>query len=150
MALVYLLNKTNEVYIIKIKKKTKKVILITLIIAFIILTINVLQIPEIIECERLTKEYAHEFKKGVSECWNGEVSYIKVISYTPTEADVYYIGEDAYSAYSCGKLAKFIKNQPGDDWTIKEDFEVWTTGGGTLHGVVMPYWWHDFPMWIYE
>ena len=131
----------------KIKKKTKKVILITLVIAFIILSINVLQIPEILECERLTKKYSHEF----DEPWKywqyydftQEISTLKVLEYSPTEAAVFYIvkGKNIIGGESADIIV--YERTADNSWKVKYERRMWG-GGGNISESPMPYWMYNF------
>ena len=134
------------------KKKFKRFIKILLIIAFIIITINILQIPEIIECERLTKNYAHEFNnpKGYEGShWRGTVQTVKVLEYNTQNARVLFITThyDVFT-HEVGRVVSFTKASNGN-WKMEYDQLRWG-GGGTLSKGVMPYWWYNFPMWILD
>ena len=135
------------------KQKFKRTIIIALIIAFIILSINVLQIPEIIECERLTKKYSHEF----DEPWKywqyydftQEISTLKVLEYSPTEAAVFYITKG--KNITGGESADIIvyERTADNSWKVKYEHHLWG-GGGNLCENAMPYWWYNFPAWVLD
>ena len=137
--------------------KTKRNIIIALIIAEIfavsVFLINLLQIPEIVECERLTKKHGHEFTdpwNRIESCWRDcDVTTLIVLKYTSTEADVFYVTTgDIIPGGELGDIITYERN-PGEPWKIKNIWRIWG-GGGTICGNVMPYWWYNFPAWVLE
>ena len=126
------------------KKKIKTGIITALVLVLVIVMINVMQIPEVIRCERLTAKYGHEFENPTlydSE-WVVQIEDFKVLSYTPQSAEVYYICLTEGN-YKIGIITNYSMTEK-NKWTIYESRQIWTESG-TLDGVVMPYWWHNIP-----
>ena len=124
------------------KKNLKKIIIFTLIIAFVVLMINVLQIPKLIECEKLTSKYGHEFTDPdvyETSVWITDVNFVKVLEYSKFKATVYYVQGD----FDYGSIADLVRRK-GEKWRVVYDGIVWSAHGNA-DGVVMPYWWHNIP-----
>lgn len=131
------------------KEKVKRFIKIFLIVTFIILTINVLQIPKLIKCEILTAKYGHEFADSElyeQSSWIRNVEKLKVLKYDETDATVYYICINGTfhngQAHKGGDIASFRRNSSGE-WEFVKESTVWSETG-TADGYVKPYWWHWF------
>ena len=133
------------------KKKitTGIIIAILLISAFIIAMINIMQIPAVIRCEKLTKEYGHIFEdpKLYTQYWRISDDFeLKVLEYSTQEARVYYICNDGTifdggTEFHSGSVVNYRKNN-NDEWVCVNAGTVWSEMG-TADGIVMPYWWHS-------
>ena len=117
------------------------IIAIVITISFIVLMINVLQIPEVIRCEKLTEEYGPEFNAFVKDENGWIIKELKVLGYENSEATVYCVwctpGE-----YLMGSV-NIYRRISGEEWSFVNEQVVWSNEG-TIDGVVMPYWWHWF------
>lgn len=131
------------------KKKIKTGIITALVLALVIVMINVMQIPEVIRCERLTAKYGHIFEdpKLYRQHWFiGDDFELKVLEYSSQHAVVYYINnigtlsEGGYE-YKAGTEVEFRKNY-NDEWVCINGVTRWSEMG-TADGIVMPYWWHS-------
>ncbi len=121
------------------KKKITTGIIISIAMAFIVLLVNVLQIPEVIECEILTAKYGHEFENADVKYIEtiGEIDFIKVLEYTPNRARVYYVSRDKYE----GNVAYFAKVNGRWQSELNLPNIKWLRDGRAAN-VVQPYWWH--------
>ena len=132
-----------------LKKIIKKIVIWVFVVAFIILMINVTQIPEVIECEILTKKYGHEFDdpelfRDTPWIINRNLE-LKVLARSRNYAEVYYIWDvleedderyDPKYPWRTTSVA-ILHRQSDGNWKITQDIK-------TPHGkIVMPYWWHN-------
>ena len=129
-------------------KKSKKNIKIVLLIAFIILTINILQVPELIKCDILTAKYGQDFENvnNYDELFwcGGNIKVLKVLKYTHTEAEVFYITTSEERLVSEAADIVVYERTAGEPWKVKYERRMWG-GGGNVSKIVMPYWWYNFP-----
>ncbi len=136
-------------------KKTKRTIIIALVIieilAISIFLINLLQIPEIIECERLTKLYGEQFENPdmypEDSAWTHDILDVKVLEYTPEQARVYCICNNGYygqEKLEYGTIVTFEKDT-SQNWLFARDMVAWSdSGNGNMaENIVPPYWYHQ-------
>lgn len=87
-----------------------------------------------LHCEMLTVEHSEEF----SDAWKehtmiASVDYCKVIEYTDTYAEVYYVTESAY-----GNVLTFTRDSNNGDWNFYEWHTVWSSTG-SAEDFIWPY-----------
>lgn len=111
--------------------KSKKFLIIVIIV--LILSPWLLSL---LKCETLTLIHGKEFA-GKEQQTNmlDEADYLKVLSYSDTEAEVYYVNRDG-----TGDTLNFTR-QDGE-WVYTHWNTIWTTLGGNADGAIWPYWWH--------
>lgn len=92
----------------------------------------------LVKCEALTLLHGNEFKgKELQISMLGEADYLKVLSYSDTKAEVYYVDRDG-----TGDTLNFEKQN--GEWVYTTWNTIWTTLGGNADGAIWPYWWHWF------
>lgn len=92
----------------------------------------------LLKCETLTLLHGKEFEgKELQTNMLGESDYLKVLSYSDTEAEVYYVDRDG-----TGDTLNFEK-QDGE-WVYTNWNTIWSACGGSAEGAIWPYWWHWF------
>ena len=92
----------------------------------------------LLKCEVLSIMHGSEFAEIYKEnTMIGEIDYLKVLKYSDTYAEVYYIGKRK----SGGDVVSFVKEN--NEWKFNEwERTVWSGVGGSASEVIWPYWWH--------
>ena len=86
-------------------------------------------------CEYLTRRYVYEFwEVSQEDTMLIAPSSIKVLQYSKTSAQIYYITEDSGS----GNILHLSKSYISNVWTVDSWETVWSTTG-SADGVVWPY-----------
>lgn len=92
----------------------------------------------LVKCEALTLLHGKEFE-GKEQQTNmlAKADYLKVLSYSDTEAEVYYVNRDG-----TGDTLNFTKKD--GEWVYTYWNTIWSACGGSADGAIWPYWWHWF------
>ncbi len=113
-----------------------KRVLRNMIIAIVLLPI-LFWVLSLGKCEILTLMYGKQFI-GQERQTNllAESDYLKVLKYSNSRAEVYYVIED----HGYGNVLTF--NKVDGYWDLESYNTIWSSSGGSASGVIWPYWWH--------
>lgn len=89
------------------------------------------------KCEILTLMHGDEFSELYkSNTMIGEPKYLKVLEYSDSYAEVYYVGE----GNSMANILSFVRN--GEQWEYDKWIDCVWSKTGSASEVIWPYWWH--------
>ena len=116
----------------------KKVLLRIIVICLALYLI--IWVGSIIKCEIYTHKYGDdiidEYKSNLDySYWIDGYSFVKIISFSSSEAKVYYINDNS------GYIVRYMKIN--EHWEAYMCDLLWTHNGGSADNSIWPYWYHN-------